>query len=89
MIDGVGNINQHQPALQQTQTVRQQPTTDTAQAQDPNSGNRTRELLGDAVQQHIIDEATERDEFYEAARQDGIVEAAKRDERGQNLNIIV
>jgi hypothetical protein len=45
MVDGIGNINEHQPALQQTQTVKQPATTKATQAQDPNSGNRTRELL--------------------------------------------
>ena len=62
MVDGIGNINEHQPALQQSQTVKQPATTDTNQAQDPNSGNRNRELLDEAVQQHIIDEAAKRDE---------------------------
>lgn len=62
MVDGIGNINEHQPALQQTQTVKQKPTTDAAQAQDPNSGNRSRELLDEAVRQHILDEAAKRDE---------------------------
>ncbi|NKB43504.1 MAG: hypothetical protein GKS03_04415 [Alphaproteobacteria bacterium] len=62
MVDGIGNVNEHQPALQQSQTVKQPATTDANQAQDPNSGNRNRELLDEAVQQHIIDEAAKRDE---------------------------
>lgn len=62
MVDGVGNINEHQPALQQTQTVKQPATTDATQAQDPNSGNRSRELLDEAVQKHIIDEAAKRED---------------------------
>ncbi|MGB1875616.1 MAG: hypothetical protein ACPHGY_01655 [Rhodospirillaceae bacterium] len=62
MVDGIGNINEHQPALQQTQTVKQPATTEATQAQDPNSGNRTRELLDEAVQKHINDEAAKRQE---------------------------
>ena len=62
MVDGIGNVNQHQPALQQSQVVVQPPATNEDQAQDPNNGNRTRVLLDEAVQKHIEDESAKRQE---------------------------
>lgn len=62
MVDGIGNVNQHQPALQQSQAVVQPPATNADQAQDPNNGNRSRVLLDEAVQKHIEDEAAKRQE---------------------------
>ena len=62
MSDIIGEINPHQPALQQTQTVKQPNATDTNQTQDPNSGSRTRYLLDDAIRQHAIDEAAKRED---------------------------
>ncbi len=62
MVEGIGNVNQHQPAVQQSQTVAQRPATDDDQTQDPNAGNRTRVALDEAVQQHIQDEAAKRQE---------------------------
>ncbi len=61
MVDGIGETNPHLPALQQNQVVSQPPTSETGQADDPNRGNRTRELQEDAARQHIIDEAAKRE----------------------------
>lgn len=62
MAESIGALNPHQPALQQTQTVKQTEASDTNQAQDPNSGSRTKEILDDAIRQHAVDEAAKRQE---------------------------
>lgn len=61
MVDGISETNPHLPALQQSQVVAQPPTTEAGQVDDPNRGNRTRELQEDAVRQHQIDEAAKRE----------------------------
>ncbi len=62
IIGGIGEANPHLPALQQTQTVSQPPTAESGQADDPNSGNRTKDLQDEAVSQHIVDEAAKRED---------------------------
>lgn len=62
MAEGIGSLDPHQPALQQTQTVKQPEASDANQAQDPNSGSRTKEILDDAIRQHAVDEAAKREE---------------------------
>lgn len=62
MAEGIGALNPHQPALQQTQTVKQPEAPETTQGQDPNSGSRTKEILDDAIRQHAVDEAAKRAE---------------------------
>lgn len=42
MLDGIGKTNPHLPALQQTQTLTQPPTSKTGLADDPNIGKATR-----------------------------------------------
>ena len=61
MVDGIGENNPHLPALQQSQVVSQPPTSETGQTDDPNRGNRTKELQDDAIRQHAIDEAAKRE----------------------------
>lgn len=60
MTDAIGAVAPHQPALQQTQTVKQTEGTDATLAQDPNSGSRTKQILDDAIRQHAVDEAAKR-----------------------------
>ena len=42
MLDGIGETNPHLPALQQTQTLTQPPTSETGLADDPNIGKAAR-----------------------------------------------
>ena len=66
MVDGIGEVTTHQPALQQSQKVSQPATTEANAADDPNRGNRTKDLQDEAVQQHVTDEAAKREERGQA-----------------------
>jgi len=78
-----------QPALQQTQVVKQPDATDARRGQDPNEGSRALEVREDAIRQRDIDDTAKREIKEDAIRQRDIDEAAKRAERGQELNITV
>ena len=51
-----------QPALQQTQAVKQPDATDAARGQDPNEGGRARAIQEDAIRQQEIDKAAKRED---------------------------
>jgi hypothetical protein len=62
MVAGIGEPNTHLPALQQPQRVIQPTATESNAAEDPNRGNRNKDLKDEAVRQHVVDEAAKRED---------------------------